>query len=199
MPRWRQRVRLEDGLKLDLNRLIRQNLVRPGAAWGSTIHWNDCFSGKEVASGRVSADMTEERHGWLRLELGALDQRIQLVTHPRRFGGRQWYFLCPQTSRRASVLWKPPGSPIFASRHAWGRQVAYGSQFETPRDRALSAAQDIRYRLGGKDYISLLDGLPPPKPKGMHWRTYETKIKRCNRYEAQVLLGMQAFLERMKR
>jgi hypothetical protein len=37
MPRPRERVRLEDGLKLGLNRLIRQNLVRPGAAWASTI------------------------------------------------------------------------------------------------------------------------------------------------------------------
>jgi hypothetical protein len=27
MPRWRQRVRLEEGLKLDLNRLIAQGLV----------------------------------------------------------------------------------------------------------------------------------------------------------------------------
>jgi hypothetical protein len=65
----------------------------------------------------------------------------------------------------------------FLSRQAWGRRVAYGSQFETPQDRALSAAQNIRYRLGGKDYVSV-DGLLPPKPKGMHWRTYEVKIKR---------------------
>jgi hypothetical protein len=78
---------------------------------------------------------------------------------------------------------KPPGARQFASRQAWGLQVAYGSQFETPHDRALSKAQDIRYRLGGQDYISV-DGLPPPKPKGMHWRTYEEKIKHCEAYEA---------------
>jgi hypothetical protein len=49
MPRPRHRVRLEDGLNLDLNRLIRQNLVRPGAAWGSTILWSYRYSGEESA------------------------------------------------------------------------------------------------------------------------------------------------------
>ena len=114
MPRPRHRVRLEGGLKLDLNRLIRQNLVRPGAAWGSTIHWSERISGREVAAGRVSADMTDDRRGWFRLQLGDLDQRIDLVAAPRHFGGRQWYFVCPRTAQRVSVLWKPPGAQSFA-------------------------------------------------------------------------------------
>lgn len=88
MPRPRERVRLEDGLKLDLNRLLRLNLVKSGAAWGSNIHWNERMSGRETASRRVSADMTDERTGWLRIELGRLDQRIDLVAVPRPFGGR---------------------------------------------------------------------------------------------------------------
>jgi hypothetical protein len=176
------RARLEDGLKLDLNWLIR-SLLRPGAAWGSAILWSYLHSGEEVVSGWISADMTHPRYGWLRLELGSLDQRIQLKAIPRHFGGRQWYFLCPDTGRRVSVLWKPPGARSFASRHAWGRQVAYGSQFETPRDRALSAAHDIRYRLGGKDFIPICNGIPP-KPKWMRWRTYERIVHRCEANEA---------------
>ncbi len=83
----REWVRLEDGLKLDLNRLIRQNLIRPGAAWGSTINWRYSYSGEEFASGRVAADMMQDRHGWLRLELGSLDQRIGLEAATRHFGG----------------------------------------------------------------------------------------------------------------
>jgi len=55
-------------------------------------------------------------------------------------GSLRPYCICPRTARRISALWKPPGSRSFAGRQAWGRQVAYGSQFETPRDRALSAA-----------------------------------------------------------
>jgi hypothetical protein len=199
MARDRQRVRLEDGLKLDLNRLIRQHVVRPGALRRSTIRWSHRFSDEEVASGRLSADVTRDGRGWLRIELGGLDQRIDLVGHPRHYGGHQWYFLCPQTGRRASVLCKPPGARSFACRQTWGRQVAYGSQFETPYDRALSAAQDIRYRLGGKDYISLLDGVRPPKPKGMHRQTYEQILRRCESYEAIANQHLVRFLVRLRR
>ena len=197
MPRWRERVRLEDGLKLDLNQLVRQNLVRPGAAWGSTIRWNYRYSGEEIASGQVSADMTHDRRGWLRLQLGTFDQWIPLEAVPRHFGGRQWYFLCPATSLRASVLWKPPGANRFCSRQTWGRQVAYGSQFASPHDRALNAAQDIRYRLGWEDYASI-DDCMPPKPKWMRWRTYERIIQLCEANEAicnQYLWGILARLK----
>jgi hypothetical protein len=47
--------------------------------------------------------------------------------------------------------------------------LAYASQCENPRHRALSKSQKIRMRLGGGPNI--LD-LFPDKPPGMHWRTY---------------------------
>jgi hypothetical protein len=185
MPRPRQRVRLEDGLKLDLimNKLIRDGFAKWGELRRGLIHWRRIRSGEIVSLGIIEANLLSEPFGWLTLEIGSLVQRIQLCAEWRHFGGVQWYFMCPASGRKASVLWLVPGAKRFLSRQAWGRQVAYGSQFETPHDRALSAAQDIRYRLGGKDYISLLHGLDPPKPKGMHWRTYEAKIKRCQAYE----------------
>jgi hypothetical protein len=197
MARRRDRIRLEDGLRFDLNCLIRQNLLRRGAVCRSSFHWSYRYSGDVIASGWVSADLTEERRGWLRLEVGALDQRIALEAAPRHFGGRQWYFVCPRTGLRASVLWRPPGARSFASRHAWGRQVAYGSQFETPYDRALSAAHDIRYKLGGKIYVSL-DEISPPKPKGMHSRTYERIVGKCEGYEAIVNQRLIELLSRLK-
>jgi hypothetical protein len=38
--------------------------------------------------------------------------------------------------RPRPVLYRPGGAPYFASRHAWGRQAAYGSQFLDPVGRA---------------------------------------------------------------
>jgi hypothetical protein len=87
MARRRQRVRLEDGLKLDLNRLVPQELVRPGAKQIATIRWAYRYTDKEIASGRITADMTDERRGRLRLELGELDQWIELVGLARHYGG----------------------------------------------------------------------------------------------------------------
>ncbi len=198
MARPRQRVRLEDGLKLDLNLAIRQNLVRPGAARDSAIFWRCRYSGDVVAAGHISADMTGDRRGWLRLQLGTLDQSIDLEARPRHYGGRQWYFICPYTGRRVSTLWKPPGARQFACRQAWGRQVAYGSQFESPRDRALSAAQDIRFELGGKAFLCI-DDFMPPKPKWMRWRTYETITGRCEAHEAVCHRYLAGFLAQLKK
>ena len=130
MPRPRQRVCLESGLKLDLNRLRRQGGVQPGAKIGpNVIQWTDTYTGEELASGLITANMEGQFQGWFRIQLGNLDQWIDLIPQPRHFGGRQWYFECPATNRRCSVLWMPPGATRFRSRQAWGRRVAYGSQF----------------------------------------------------------------------
>src|SRR5204863_2856919 len=80
----------------------------------------------------------------------SLDQWITLIARPRNYGGRQWYFLCPVTNRRTSVLWKPPGARRFCSRLTWGRQlVAYRSQFLGPADRAHAGQAKIKSRLLG--------------------------------------------------
>jgi len=62
----------------------------------------------------------------------------------------------------------------------------------------LSAAQDVRYKLGGKNYVSL-DGIPPPKPKGMHRRTYERFMSRCEAYEVIVDQRLIELLSRLRR
>ena len=79
------------------------------------------------------------------------------------------------------------------SRRASGRQVAYGSQFQTWHDRAYSAARAARHRLGGSDY-AVFNGELPPKPKGMHWRTYEREIARIEILESACNLYLLPFI-----
>ena len=110
MPRSRQRATLEAGLKLDLNRLARRGFIRPGAFKSSGISWTESHSGEKLASGVITADMSAEYGGWLRIDLGSQTQRIILRSRPRHFGGRQWYFVCPRTGILVSVLWMPPGA-----------------------------------------------------------------------------------------
>src|SRR5712671_2477695 len=106
MARARERVCLQDGLKLDLNRLARNGFIKPGANIGSCgIRWTHSYWG-EVASGMISADMSGYNDGWLRVRLGNLDQTIILNAHRRRFGGKQWYFMCP-VRRKACQCKKP--------------------------------------------------------------------------------------------
>jgi hypothetical protein len=70
MPRPRQRACLNQGLKLDLNKLRRQGLVRPGARSGPRgIRWSSDYWG-EIASGFITANMEGNYEGWLRIQIG---------------------------------------------------------------------------------------------------------------------------------
>jgi hypothetical protein len=65
----------------------------------------------------------------------------------------------------------PPGADRFYSRQAWGKQVAYSTQFESKFDRAISARQKVKSRLIAD--LDPRDWELPPKPKWMRWDTYE--------------------------
>jgi hypothetical protein len=75
----------------------------------------------------------------------------------------------------------PPGATCFCSRQAWGRQVAYASQYEDTDGRAHLGKDKIKSRL-------IADLNPdewdlPPKPKWMRWPTYHRYVEKFDRYE----------------
>jgi hypothetical protein len=195
LGRSRSRVCLQDGLKLDLNRLARKGFIELGANLGARgIAWTHSYWG-EVASGTISADMTGQHEGWLRIHLGKLDQWIILVPRGRHFGGRQWYFVCPVTKRLASVLWKPSGASRFCSRQTWRRQVAYHSQFNDATNRAHAGKARIKSRL-----IANLDPDEwdlPPKPKWMRWATYNRYEARFDQYEDALDYGCVSLIAKL--
>src|SRR5215213_8517592 len=122
------RVKLENGLKLDINRLARRGFLRPGEVSRPIgISWTHSYWG-HVIDGTIMADMRGPSEGFFEIRFGSSSQRIILLRQPRHFGGGQWYFICPVMNRRVSVLWKPPGATRFSSRQTWRRQVAYHSQ-----------------------------------------------------------------------
>ena len=177
MPRDRRRVCLQDGVKLDLDRLIRRGLGPLPIPLNSD-------TGEVRALGVITANLRGHEEGWFHFESSSLDidQWVTLVARPRHFGGKQWYFICPATNRLASVLWKPPGARQFCSRHAWGRRkVAYRSQFLSVYDRGHAGQAKIKVRLIGD--LDPDDWDLPPKPKWMRWRTYNRLVERFDAYE----------------
>jgi hypothetical protein len=77
MPRPSQRVCLQEGLRLNLNRLIRRGIVRPGARAGPHfIRWtnNDTCE--------ITSNLCGRKEGWFRFEADGLDQWIGLVLVP---------------------------------------------------------------------------------------------------------------------
>jgi hypothetical protein len=200
MPRPLQRVRLETGLKLNLNQLARQRIIRPGAYTGPVcIAWTNSYTGEQMASCLITTDMRGRYDGWFKIHLGQHDQRIALITEPRHFGGQQWYFVCPATHRPASVLWKPPGDQCFASRQAWGRQVAYASQFKDRTDRAHHGQAKIKSRLCSIGGFDPDEWDFPPKPKWMRWSTYNRIEEKFDHYESVLDEGIVELVARLGR
>src|SRR5262245_9080532 len=199
MSRTRMRVCLQDGLRLDLNRLARKGFIKFDSQIGSRgIAWNHSYWG-EVASGVINADMTNPYDAWMTISLGESVQRITLEGLHRHFGGRQWFFLCPVTNRRATVLWKPPGATRFCSRKAWGRQVAYATQFLGRDDRAHHAQSKLNSRLCSIGGLEPDDWDFPPKPKWMRWKTYQRHERKYEHYEDVLDIGIVEAVARLRR
>lgn len=188
MPRLRKRACLQDGLFLDLQWLVRNGFVRSATfSAGRAITWTRPNFGV-VASGFICADLSDDAKGWLTIWIGNSSQEIKLAAQPRNFGGHQWYFVCPITGRLASVAWMPPGTTLFASRHAWASKVAYRSQFVNRIDRAHAGKAKIRVRLSSN--CAPESHIPPPRPKGMRLRTYSRLVARFVEYQAKLDRGL---------
>ena len=106
-----------------------------------------------------------------------IEQRVPITWTACHLGGRRPWFVCSvyksgrYCGRRVAVLYG--AGQLFACRGCYG--LAYLSQQQSPRDRNLSRAQKIRMKLGGSP--SLAEPFPP-RPRGMHTRTY-VRFKAC--------------------
>ena len=88
------------------------------------------------------------------------------------YGGERPWFLCPARGcgRRVAILY---GGRIFACRHCY--RLVYECQREAPHYQALRRGQKLHEKLNG--FGGVLEGLPP-RPRGMHRRTYLRLAKR---------------------
>jgi hypothetical protein len=171
-----QRCFVEDGLSLSVHPMAKRVHRTRGSSIAGSWIWR---SGGEISSSvRYAVTVDNDRYARLELKYSIngepIEQTITLVSEPCRFGGFRWFAYCPRTSQRVSKLYLPPGSRRFLSRQAF--RIHYRSQSETFVDRATRRQRKLLHRLGA-DYADAL-----PKPKGMHWRTYERladEIERC--------------------
>lgn len=93
-----------------------------------------------------------------------VDELIPFAETRCHLGGRRKWLQCPGCARRCRTVF---GGSVFRCRLCHG--LRYESQYEPPFARAASRSHKLRQRLG---QVAGLDEFFPPKPKGMHWRTY---------------------------
>ena len=176
---------------LDVNRLNKAGCLQPGYRGG----WEWRADGEQVASIGLRADRGPADpelpgvFGTARTGR-SVEEAVPLARSPCRFGGWRAYFVCPGVKdgrpcrRRVSKLYL--GGQYFLCRHCY--DLAYASQSEDPHSRLLRRADKRKIALGGTP--GTLSSLPP-KPKGMHQRTYERHLAEIDAAEDQ---GDLAFL-----
>jgi hypothetical protein len=168
----RTRVRVEDGLILNLGRLLRQGSIIPGKHVMGSLKWTSTGTKGVRASIGYEADLTHPGESYVRLHYNVgskpMDYRVWLRRAPCRFGGFRWWWRCPRTEQNAAKLYLPPGATMFASRHAY--RMGYKSWGGGPLDRSHIRQRRIYEKLGGT--YRQYGQSPPKRPKGMHHRTY---------------------------
>ena len=174
----------DDMRALDVRKLQRDGLLTPGRAFG--WHWTRngetrSFINIRTEAGRVILNYRSRAQGG---EWQPMVYPVLLEWTDCHLGGRRAWFRCPARGcgRRVVILY---GGSIFACRHC--RRLAYECQRESDDDRASRRADTIRRRLGWEPGILNGDGW---KPKGMHWRTYESLKAEHDAYVNASLAGM---------
>ncbi len=178
---------IEGRTSLDINRWARDGYLTAGRWFNWQWTWGD--GSKSNINVRVESAWTirliyRTRSG-SEVDWTDVDYSIQLTRTPCRFGGERTWFICPGRGcgRRVAKLYC--AGRYYVCRHCG--DLAYSSQHEDAGDRALRRAQAIRKKLGGS--ANMLE-LFPPKPKGMHWKTYIRLQSESVRLGNQSVLSM---------
>jgi len=173
---------VEGRTSLDINRWVREGCITAGRSFSTQWTWGD-GSTSSISVRVESADsirLSYRTRSGGEVDWTDVNYSIPLTRTPCRFGGERTWFLCPgrDCGRRVAKLYC--AGRYYVCRHCGN--LAYSSQREDAGDRALRRAQTIRKKLGGS--ANMLE-LFPPKPKGMHWRTYERLSAQSRRMEYQ--------------
>ena len=188
--RYGTRPLAEQCLHLDVNKLKRENLLRPGLYY--SIRWESgstigiaTFHDEIELSYATNPGKGDEEH---------VRYRVPLNRTPCNFGGYRCWFVCPNMGcgRRVAKLYFLCGYFLCRRCH----NLTYESQNEDKVDRLNRKMRKLRTKVGGngEDLISPF----PDKPKGMHWDTFdrlELKDFEADREKMRILSWQISTLE----
>jgi hypothetical protein len=112
--------------RIEISFLRKQGYLEQGCIRSGTLSWSR--NGQPTGSISISSSIQPEE-AYIRLvysitdrngEKTDIDYRIDLVSVPSNLGwGNRWYFLCPFTFKRCSILYKVPDSYYWKHREAF--------------------------------------------------------------------------------
>jgi len=155
---------VEDVPSLPIGALADRGMVRPGYRGG--WEWRDEWIRVHADAGRVTLvyDYRSTWTDWMHVE-----EAIAVDSVACRFGGTRPYWRCPICQKRVLALY---GIGWFRCRGC--HRLAYRSQRDRTTFRALERGDRLRRNLGMETFLGW--GSVPPRPKGMHLRTFARAI-----------------------
>ncbi len=175
---------VEDTLILDINWMKKYNAILQGRDNTGNITWTSRHRKNSIGYRYYEYDK--------RLDLNysssgtPLNYTIYLTFINTNFNGKRWAFKCPDRNCGRTVTKLYLGAGHFLCRHC--QDLTYTSRQESYPFRMLSQSQKIHMKLGG-DGCEAGDNIPP-RPKGMHKRTYNKKIDKMCRYYRTSLISI---------
>lgn len=167
---------IEEQLCINIDPITKRGLLENGVT--GTLRWSrrgEPCGAVSVTGGikLLTFRYTYSSHG---IESESIEQRIDIERTPCYFGGSRPWFTCPRCSSRAGVL-------ILAGKRFACRKccrIPYACQIESKLDQASRRIRKIQKRLGNPEWENVLDYWFP-KPKGMHWQTYNRIVAQAGK------------------
>jgi hypothetical protein len=120
---------------------------------------------------------------------GARDWLVGIALTPLHFGGGRRWLVCPCCQSRRQALYI--ADTELACRECLG--LRYASNHENRRQRAFRATDKMRVALGWQPGIINPIG---PKPRGMHWATYERVVGEIKERTDALLGNVRQWVDR---
>jgi len=173
-PGWRRKI--ERTLALDVRELAKLGYLRPG---GDPLGWHWIFLQTRAESVELGVQPHAERlelsyrrgEEWRR-------ESVRLDRVPCHFGGSRPLFRCPWCEQRWALLYLLPNKAHFRCRTC--ARLAHSVEAEGAAERMWRKQKKLLARLGVEDRSDP----HPPRPRGMHERTYQRLLERISAIEA---------------
>lgn len=172
---------------VDLAYLKRHKLLRTGT--NGTLRWSR--GGEQTGWIRYAVErdglrLNYKTRSWGAEEWQTINELVPFTYTQTNFGGQRRWLRCLSCGRRCRVIY---GGSYFRCRRCY--DLKYETQYEQAWARVITKAQKVRMRLGGD---GSMDELFPPKPKGMHWKTYNRLAAMNELYDKHWLRLMSGWL-----
>ena len=184
---FRMKNTVESFLNIDIRTWQRQGLLTSG----------NCFNVKWSRNGKAVGKMvvlfqSESLILSYRRQGKYVRESVILATTACHFGGCRYWFRC-DCGKRVAILYA--GATRFACRTCL--HLNYQTQHQEPHERLAKKAHRLRDQLGFPTGFKNGGG---PKPKGMHWSTYErlsakaeAAVEQCNVAARSRFKGYEGF------